>query len=319
MQQIIKLKAKLLPILLILAVFLVLSGAFIGKIYLPSAYAQDAVVAVVNNEIITQKDLGDFFNFMRMQYSKDYSGKELENKLQQMKLDLLDRLIEDRLILQEAKAEKVVIDQDRLKAKLADIKKRYPSDEALQQDLAKQGLVPADLENKIREQFLMFSIVEAKVRSKIVIGPDEITSFYDKHKREFLKPETRELDVFTLDDDNLAKTVVYNLRLGKKPEELASLYPFRVSKMSAALGDQLRKEIEGVVFKLGIMEISNPINIDGQYYIFRLNNIIGSQQLTLAQAQSRIHAYLFEMKMQEGLTRWLDELKKRSYIKVNSH
>jgi parvulin-like peptidyl-prolyl isomerase len=302
-----------LPFLLVLGVFL------FGKLYLPFVYAQDAVVAVVNNEIITQKDLSDFFNFMRMQYSKDYSGKELESKLQQMKVDLLDRLIEDRLILQEAKVEKVVIDQDRLKAKLADIKKRYPSDEALQQDLAKQGLVPADLENKIREQFLMFSIVEAKVRSKIVIGPDEITSFYNQHKREFLKPETRELDVFTLDDDSLAKTLVYNLRMGKKPEELASLYSFRISKMSAALGDDLRKEIEGVVFKLGIMEISNPIEIDGQYYIFRLNNIIGSQQLTLAQAQSRIHAYLFEMKMQEGLTRWLDELKKRSYIKVISH
>jgi parvulin-like peptidyl-prolyl isomerase len=313
MQRIIRLKAKLLPFLLVLGVFL------FGKLYLPSAYAQDAVVAVVNNEIITQKDLSDFFNFMRMQYSKDYSGKELESKLQQMKMDLLDRLIEDRLILQEAKVEKVVIDQGRLKAKLADIKKRYPSDEALQQDLAKQGLVPADLENKIREQFLMFSIVEAKVRSKIVIGPDEITSFYNQHKRESLKPETRELDVFTLDGDSLAKTLVYNLRLGKNPEELVSLYPFRISKMSASKGDDLRKEIEGVVFKLGIMEVSNPIEIDGQYYIFRLNNIIGSQQLTLAQAQSRIHAYLFEMKMQEGLTRWLDELKKRSYIKVISN
>jgi len=313
MQRIIRLKAKLIPFLLVLGVFL------FGKLYLPSVYAQDAVVAVVNNEIITQKDLSDFFNFMRMQYSKDYSGKELESKLQQMKVDLLDRLIEDRLILQEAKVEKVIIDQDRVKAKIADIKKRYSSDKALQDDLAKQGLVPADLENKIREQFLMFSIVEAKVRSKIVIGPDEITSFYNQHKREFLKPETRELDVFTLDDDSLAKTLVYNLRLGKKPEELASLYPFRISKMSAAQGDNLRKEIEVVVFKLGIMELSNPIEIDGQYYIFRLNNIIGSQQLTLAQAQSRIHAYLFEMKMQEGLTRWLDELKKRSYIKVISH
>jgi len=284
--------------------------------FLSVVYAKDGVVAVVNNEIITQKDLNDFFNFMRMQYSKDYSGKELESKLQQIKLDLLDRLIEDRLILQEAKTEKVIIDQNRLKAKLADIRKRYPSDEALQKDLAKQGLVPADLENKIREQFLMFSIVDKNVRSKIIIGPDDITNFYGQHKREFLKPETRDLDVFTLDDDNLAKTLVYNLRLGKKPEELGKVYSFRKSKMNVALGDNLRKEIQDVVFKLGISEVSNPTEIDGQYYIFRLNDIIGSRQLSLTEAQSRIHAFLFEMKMQEGLTRWLDELKKRSYIKI---
>ncbi|MFA5004544.1 MAG: peptidyl-prolyl cis-trans isomerase [Candidatus Omnitrophota bacterium] len=315
MQRIAKIKRHFLFFLLFIAFSFGLTD-FTGKVYLPDAYAKEAVVAVVNNEIITQKDLNDFFNFMRMQYSKDYSGKELESKLQQVKMDLLDRLIEDRLILQEAKKEKVIIDQNRVKAKIADIKKRYSSDNALELDLAKQGLVPADLENKIREQFLMFAIVDAKVRSKIVIGPDDITSFYEQHKREFLKPETRELDVFSLDDDNLAKTLAYNLRLGKKPEDLARLYPFRASKMNASLGDELRKEIQGVVFKLGISEVSNPIKIDNQYYIFRLNNIIGSQQLSLPQAQSRIHSFLYEMKMQEGLTRWLDEIKKRSYIKI---
>ncbi len=316
MRSIINFKTKVLFFLFFIPAICSLPGFLNLKVTLAVAYAQDAVVAVVNNEIITQKDLNDFFNFMRMQYSRDYSGKALESKLQNMKLDLLERLIEDRLILQEAKSEKVAIDLNRLKAKVADIKKRYPSDKALEQDLAKQGLVPADLENKIREQFLMFNIVDAKVRSKIVIGPDEITNFYNQHKREFLKPETRELDVFALDEENLAKTLVYNLRLGKKPEELAGVYPFRLSKMNASVGDDLRKEIQDVVFKLGTLEISNPVKIDDKYYIFRLDNILGSQQLSLAEAQSKIHAYLFEIKMQEGLTRWLDELRKHAYIKI---
>src|SRR3989338_6450398 len=65
-------------------------------------FAQDKIVAIVNNEVITQKDLDDFLNFMRMQYAQELKGRELENKIQSMKIVLLDKLIEDRLMLQDA-------------------------------------------------------------------------------------------------------------------------------------------------------------------------------------------------------------------------
>ena len=65
--------------------------------------AKDKIVAVVNKEVITQKDLTDFMNFMRLQLSREFSGEVLEKKLSSLETDLLDRLIEDRLVLQEAK------------------------------------------------------------------------------------------------------------------------------------------------------------------------------------------------------------------------
>ena len=279
-------------------------------------YAQDKVVAIVNNEIITQKDLNDFLNFIHLQYARELKGKALEEKVEAMKKDLLQRLIEDRIILQQAKDAKINIEPVRIKAKIVEIKKRYPLESEFEQDLAKEGLVQADLENKIREQMLMYDIVEQKVRSKVVIRPDEITSFYNQNRRQFLKPEERVLTVIILQDEDLAKTVSYQLRLGIKLEELAGKYPFTTDKLSAFQGQNLRSEIEDIVFKLGMGEISNPTKIDEQYYIFKLDNIIGSQQLSLTQAQDKIQAYLFEKKLQEALAKWLDELKKQSYIKI---
>ncbi|MDO8488897.1 MAG: SurA N-terminal domain-containing protein, partial [Candidatus Omnitrophota bacterium] len=80
---------------------------FIFSIFLsfstPCLWALDKVVAIVNNEIITQKDLNDFLNFMRLQYSRQLKGKALEEKIGTMKQDLLQRLIEDRLMLAQAK------------------------------------------------------------------------------------------------------------------------------------------------------------------------------------------------------------------------
>ena len=50
----------------ILVVFCLL---FFGR---PSlVYAQDKIIAIVNNEVVTQKDLDDFLNFMRMQLSQE--------------------------------------------------------------------------------------------------------------------------------------------------------------------------------------------------------------------------------------------------------
>jgi foldase protein PrsA len=279
-------------------------------------YAQDKVVAIVNNEIITQKDLNDFSNFIRMQYSREFKGKALEEKVGSMKQDLLKRLIDERIMLQKAKDEKIIIEPARIKAKINEVKKRYGQESDFELDLAKQGLVQADLENKIREQMLIYSIIEQKVRSKIVIRPDEITNFYDQNKRQFVKPEERILTVIILQDEGLAKTISYQLRLGTKLEDLAGKYSFTTDILSASQGQELRSEIEDTVFKLGIQEVSNPVEVDQQYYIFKLDNIIGSQQMDLAQAQDKIQEFLIEKKLQKALTEWLDELKIQSYIKI---
>jgi parvulin-like peptidyl-prolyl isomerase len=286
-------------------------------ICLPGALqAQDKAVAVVNNEIITQKDLNDFLNFTRMQYSRELNGKELEEKVNSVRQDLLQKLIEDKLMLQQARAEKVAVEPSRVKAKINDIKRRYALESELDRDLAKQGLVQADLENKIREQMLTFGIVEQKVRSKISVKPEEVTEFYNQNKRQFVKPEERLLTLIIARDEKSAKSLAYFLRAGEKPESLAERYVFTVDSLSVSSGQHLRGEIEDTVFKLGLSEVSSPVEIDGQYYIFILKEVLGSRQMTLPESQEKIQAYLFEKKMQEKLNIWLDELKKQSYIKI---
>jgi peptidyl-prolyl cis-trans isomerase SurA len=293
---------------------LVLVGYLLSAAYCFAAV--DQVIAVVNKEVITQKDLTDFMHFTRLQYSTQLEGKDLEEKVNSMKRDLLQRLIEDRLIFQQAKLDKITIEPARVKARIAEIRSHYASEADFEQDLAKQGLVRADLETKIGEQMLMHAFVQQKVRNKVMIRPDEITNFYAQHQAELLKPEERLLTLIILQDEEAAKSVSYQLRLGSKIEELAVKFVFTVDKFSALAGQQLRPEIESNVFKLGLGEVSNPVKVDAQYFIFRLDEITPSQQQTLTQAQDKIQAYLFEKKMQEELDKWLDELKKQSYIKI---
>ena len=142
-------------------------------------FAQDKIIAIVNNEVITQKDLSDFLNFMRMQLSAQYKGRELEDKIQSLKPDLLDKLVEDRLILGQAQAANIKVDEARVKARIDELRRRYPSERDFQEALAEQGLTQADVESKIRDQMLMYSIIDAKIKSKIVVAPSEVTDFYE--------------------------------------------------------------------------------------------------------------------------------------------
>ncbi|MBI4387468.1 MAG: SurA N-terminal domain-containing protein, partial [Candidatus Omnitrophica bacterium] len=63
----------------------------------------DRVVAVVNQEAITQSELDELFYPIHGQLSEAYQGSELKEKLLDARKKLLSQLIEDRLVLQEAR------------------------------------------------------------------------------------------------------------------------------------------------------------------------------------------------------------------------
>jgi parvulin-like peptidyl-prolyl isomerase len=176
--------------------------------------------------------------------------------------------------------------------------------------------VQADIENKIKEQMLMYNVIDYKIRSKILIRPEEVTAFYNNNKDDFVTPEERQLQVIALENEDLAKSFSYALRTGEKLEDLATRYPLTLNKLNVRRPSELRKDVEDLVFNLGITEVSEPVQIDDKFYVFKLDNIIPSKPISLIEAQDKINDFLFQKKMQEDLMRWLDELKKQSYIKI---
>jgi parvulin-like peptidyl-prolyl isomerase len=278
-------------------------------------YALDKIIAIVNNDAITQKDLDDFVSFMRMQMSGELKGRQLDDKIKTMTPEFVDRLVEDRIILQEAKKNKFIADENRVKGRLAEIKRQYPSDIEFQEALKRQGMVQADIEARVRDQMLMYNIIESKVRSKVVISPAEVTNFYQQTPDNFKSPQVWEFDFLALDSQAVADEISQGAKKGQPLDDLAAKFSLSLDKLSMKEG-QFKKDVEGVLLKLKAGDVSAPLKIEDKYYIFRLNKINPPRQLSLFETQEYIHSYLFNKKMQEGLARWLDELKKQSYIKI---
>jgi len=301
-----------------LKIFFVLILTYSLQLTAYSLYAQDKIIAIVNSEVITRKELNDFITFMRMQFTDEnvYQGKELDSKIESIKPDLLDKLIEDRLIVQEAKKSEIKIDENMVKARLEQIKKRYPSETDLQNTLRAQGLTEGDLETKITEQLLTYNIIEQKVKNQIVVNPAEITDFYYKNIEQFKFPSQRNLRYLKTSDQKIAKEIPAKLKKGSDLNDLATAYSLSVNTLTVSEKDELKSKLKEIVFKLNKGQISELVMIDDYYYVFKLDEIILSRQENLAEVQDDIYAFLLEKKRQEKLINWLEELKKKSYIKI---
>ncbi len=280
-----------------------------------TAFAQEKIIAIVNNDVITQKDLGDFENFMRAELSAEYTGEQLEKKIHSLKADLLNRLIEDRLIIFEAKKNNITVDENRITARLNDIRKHYASNLEFQESLKSQGMVEADLQSRIREQMLMYNVIENKVKSKIVISPSEAADFYQKNTKEFKVPKTWELEALAINDADLASKIYDKLKNGQKFSEAASEYSLSINTLSVTEG-QLKKDIGNIIAGLKPGGLSEPVKIENKYYIFKLNKYIPERPRSLSESLEDIYDFLYSKKIKEGMVNWLDDLKKNSYIKV---
>ncbi len=278
--------------------------------------AQDKVAAVVNNDIITQKDLDGFIAFTRVQLAKEYGPAQLQQKIDSMAADLLERLIEDRLILQEARKAGISVDRNRIRAKIGELKRAYNSEQDFRDFLAKQGMTEADLEKKLRDQMMTYEIVEQKIKSRITVKPSEITDYFVNNPGQFVVAEQREFISVVAETSEKAGQIASDIRSGKTHEQIEREHSLKINTFTAQMGGELRKEIEDVVSYLKVGEVSGAVNIGGSYYVFKLLRIIPMYKQQLIDVQSEINRMVFDKKMQEDMVAWLDDLKKKAYIKI---
>ncbi|MCX5687392.1 MAG: SurA N-terminal domain-containing protein [Candidatus Omnitrophica bacterium] len=77
---------------------IIISTAIIVLSIFAQAATINKVVAVVNDEIITQQDIDQLLSVLYAQYSQEYKSDELLQKMEEAKKDILNQIIEDKLV-----------------------------------------------------------------------------------------------------------------------------------------------------------------------------------------------------------------------------
>jgi peptidyl-prolyl cis-trans isomerase SurA len=166
----------------------------INIIFLPAAAeVLDKIIAKVGREIILQSEL-----IQRLQ-QMEAAGLMTENVSQ---YDVLNDMIESKLILQRAKKDKYETDQEQIRSmaeeQIRSVSAQFPSQEVFLNELKKAKLTVIELKEyyieMITEQNLKEQIINKEIRNKIHITEAEVEEFYQEKKDEIpLKPEMIEI------------------------------------------------------------------------------------------------------------------------------
>lgn len=314
---------KLIKIFTILAFFI---------IYPAYVHAQviNKVVAVVNDEIVTQQDVDQLLAVLYAQQAQAYKSDELLEKMEELKDDILKQIIDDKLVLSRAKELNVRVSEQEIDDKLSLIKSDFPSEEKFYETLRVQGVTVANLKDRYRDQIMMRKIVTLEVKSKVDVLPSEITEYYEKHREEFRLDEKYKVRHIMIKAEDAvgfelakveAQDIYDKLKGGQDFSELAKMYSQGPKKeqggdMGYVGRGEMLEELDSAIFKLKSGEVSVPIKSSVGYHIFEIEGVKHSGYLSLEQTRENIKNLIFQKKLKEKLDEWLAKLRSASYISI---
>lgn len=161
------------------------AGAAAGQAPAPPALPPDkipAVVAKVNGTPIPKGDLLKVADQYHAQAPAMTQTAEFYRKI-------LDQLISNELLRQEATAAGVTASEEEVNKQLGELKGRFPSPEKYQEELKKNGMTEAEVAKQIRETMAMQKFVETKVVNDVKVSDQEVKAFYDKNPDKLTRPE----------------------------------------------------------------------------------------------------------------------------------
>ena len=284
----------------------------------------DRVVAVVNGDAIMMSELQEAIVLARRDGRTEPEGPDFE-------MAMLNRLIDHRLQVQEAKRDKIEVSDDDVRGAIDDIVKRNGGDrEKFEAQLLAQGVTWDALRREIRDQILASRVRGRRVVRRSTITETEVDQYLTQNRDKFeagLKYHAFHLAI-TVDTPGSAAAwdqakreidaIAVALAGGADFAELA-----RTRAKDPAGGDlgwlargELDEVFEKQLLALQKGQVTAPIKSDAAYHLLQLADREELTSERLADARQQVRDLLLQKKAQERLDEWVEALRRRALIAI---
>lgn len=151
----------------------------------------EEVAAFVNGQILTRSDLMEREAQVKAQLQRQFSGDDLESKIQEVHSNLLTDMIREVILIQ--RAEIMGLDLDKVyKSALDNLKEQQgiKTNDELKGLMKQEGIT----EDELRQILLRYNVpdimINLEVRQKISIPEADSKAYYEQHREEFRVEET---------------------------------------------------------------------------------------------------------------------------------
>lgn len=294
----------------------------------------DRIVAFVNDEIITLHELNTAFEPYRKKIDDSYKGTDKDRIMSETRLTLLNRMIDNLLIEQEAKKSAIAVSDEEVMASIRDnLARRKTTMDAFQQSLAREGTNFEDYKKEMRDSMVRTRLLRREVRSKVTVNDEEIGEYYRLHREEYEGKDAVKLKHILLlfpgnmDENAKAKLqadameILKRLRMGESFDSLAA----RFSKGPAASdgGDvgfvekgAMLPEVEKAAFSLDRDKISDLIESPVGFHIIKVIDRRGSGLKPIEEVRAEIKSRLEDGKIEKKFDSWISELRAKSLVEI---
>ncbi|HSW39248.1 MAG TPA: peptidyl-prolyl cis-trans isomerase [Acidobacteriota bacterium] len=306
----------------------VLAGFF--AVHAGGSQIIDRILVKVNDEIITLSELNEALGNIRPQLEARFSGERLEQELRKAEEDLLNNLIEEKLIYQKAvELEFIAQIEPQVTAEIQRVIKEnnLKDTDELETALARDGQSMKEFRDYIERHVAIRELTGAFVGSRIHLLTPEIERYYKNNIDQFTTPEEvtlSEIVISTSDGVENARSraedIYRRLQLGESFATLASQFSQGLTaNKGGAIGTYLvqnlnpnRVNIAGL--KEG--EVSKPLRVEDSYVIYRVDVRKEKTVQPLEEVRSKIMQTLYNQKWGPEYDRWIEQLKEEAYIQV---
>jgi len=304
--------------------FLVLCFLTLSFLNLPRAYAGDGIIAIVNDDVITLKDLQQYVAGIASQLRvENKSPDEIQQILGEYEQKGLDKLIEDKLILAAANDSGLQVRDDIIDRRLKEIKDRYDNEDDFIKALSHEGMTISDLVQKLTDQMKVKYEVDAEVRDKVFVNPQDVTDYYNRHKADFNRKAMVNLQSIFISFDkhsnqearSLAAEARSHLMAGEDFDSIFKKYS-EGSSVGEVEDGQMVDSVQNVVFNLRLEEVSDPVEVENGIYVFKAIGISPGRQQTLSEVKDDIYNKLLDDQFQVKFKEWVDKLREKAYVDI---
>lgn len=294
----------------------------------------NAIVAIVNDEIITLHDLN--LEAKPAVNAAEKSGKLNGAEQSQIRRTSLDRLIEKKLTEQKIKELNIRVSEEEISQAIDDVRKQnnIPSQEAFAAALSEQGLTFERYRAQLREQIEKLKLVSMEVRAKVQVGETEMRNFYNANLDKYTEEESyRARHIFfktgekaTPEEIQRSKTtalsVLADAKSGKDFAELAKKFSEdpAARKDGGDLGSfkkgDMQPELEKTILSLKSGEISGLVATPIGFHIIKLEAKTAGTAKKFEDVKAEIEEILYRKKSEERFSQWVKELRSNATVEI---
>ena len=271
-------------------IYFALIALFVGAgISTLHARTFDRIVAYVNDDVVTKRELDVLVNQRAMELQQVYrfSQREALNEAERQRGELLDRLIRQMLLLEAALTLKITVSDTEVEQYIKDFKDRYQieTDEEFKKQLNREGMTLVAFREQSERNLKTEKLVMGRIVPRLQIRDREIQEFYEENRDQLstktdkvnlrhifvaFKPSQADRDAAL---ENVTKARNEIETDGTKFEEFAQRYD--TSQQAGALIEATTEELsklpelfQNALTNLEIGAVSEPIDGDKGLYVF---------------------------------------------------